>query len=82
MKVCKKTSKLLGLISGVTLATSGMIFVHSNPANAVPATSPVSVPEPSSIIGLAVLGTLGGALTLKRQIKSSKPSEQETPKVG
>jgi hypothetical protein len=81
MKVSKKTSKFLGLISGVTLATSAMILVHSNPANAAPP-PPVSIPEPSSIIGLAVLGTLGGALTLKRQIKSSKSSEKETTKVG
>ena len=81
MKVCKKTSKFLGLISGVTLATSGMILVHSSPANANGG-PPVSIPEPSSIIGLAVLGTIGGALTLKRQIKSSKPSEKETTKVG
>ena len=42
----------------------------------------VNVPEPSSIIGLAVLSTLGAASTLKRQIKSSKPSEKETTKVG
>ncbi|CCI36758.1 PEP-CTERM sorting domain-containing protein [Microcystis aeruginosa] len=42
----------------------------------------VNVPEPSSIIGLAALGTLGAGATLKRQIKSSKPSEKETTKVG
>ena len=37
---------------------------------------PEPIPEPSSIIGLAVLGTIGGALTLKRQIKSSKSNEK------
>jgi hypothetical protein len=42
----------------------------------------VNVPEPSSIIGLAVLGTLGAASTLKRQLKSCKTSEKETTKVG
>ena len=36
----------------------------------------VNVPEPSSIIGLAVLGTLGAASTLKRQLKSCKTSEK------
>jgi hypothetical protein len=41
-----------------------------------------AIPEPSSIIGLAVLGTLGAASTLKRQIKSSKSTEKETTKVG
>jgi hypothetical protein len=42
----------------------------------------VNVPEPSSIIGLAVLSTLGAASTLKRQLKSCKTSEKETTKVG
>ena len=42
----------------------------------------VNVPEPSSIIGLAVLSTLGAASTLKRKLKPSKSSEKETTKVG
>jgi hypothetical protein len=42
----------------------------------------VNVPEPSSIIGLAVLSTLGAASTLKRQLKSCKTSEKETTEVG
>ena len=41
-----------------------------------------TVPEPSSLIGLAVLSTLGAASTLKRQLKPSKSSEKETTKVG
>jgi hypothetical protein len=41
-----------------------------------------TVPEPSTILSLLALGTLGAASTLKRQIKSSKPSEKETTKVG
>ncbi|MEY3555808.1 MAG: hypothetical protein RLZZ580_1864 [Cyanobacteriota bacterium] len=42
----------------------------------------VNVPEPSSIIGLAVLGTLGAASTLKRKLKPSQSTEKETTKVG
>ncbi|MFM8297772.1 hypothetical protein [Microcystis aeruginosa] len=34
MKLCKKISNVLGLISGVTLATAGMLLVNSNPASA------------------------------------------------
>jgi hypothetical protein len=44
--------------------------------------SPLTVPEPSFILSLLALSTLGAASTLKRQIKSSKPSEKETTKVG
>lgn len=40
------------------------------------------VPEPTSTLSFLALGTLGAASTLKRQIKSSKPSEKETTKVG
>jgi hypothetical protein len=42
----------------------------------------VSVPEPSSTLGLLALGTLGAASTLKRKLKPSKPSEKETTKVS
>ena len=42
----------------------------------------VNVPEPNSLIGLAVLGTLGAASTLKRQLKHSKSTKKETTKVG
>jgi hypothetical protein len=64
---------------------SGTIFcarisVNVPSSGGKPCAAPV--PEPSSIIGLAVLSTLGAASTLKRQIKSSKPSEKETTKVG
>jgi len=41
-----------------------------------------SVPEPSSILSLLALGTLGAASTLKRQLKPSKSTEKETTKVG
>ncbi len=56
-------------------AYSGTIFCASISVN-VPSSGgkpcAAPVPEPSSIIGLAVLSTLGAASTLKRQIKSSK----------
>jgi hypothetical protein len=41
-----------------------------------------TVPEPTSTISLIALGTLGAASTLKRKLKSSKPSEKETTKVS
>lgn len=44
--------------------------------------SPQGVPEPTSILSLLALGTLGAASTLKRKLKSSKSSEKETTKVG
>ena len=42
----------------------------------------VSVPEPTSTLGLLALGTLGAASTLKRKLKSSQSTEKETTKVG
>jgi len=42
----------------------------------------VATPEPSTFLSLLTLGTLGAASTLKRKLKSSKPSEKETTKVG
>ena len=42
----------------------------------------VATPEPSTFLSLLTLGTLGAASTLKRKLKSSKPSENETTKVG
>jgi len=47
-----------------------------------PGEGPISVPEPASILSILVLGTLGAASTLKRQLKSSKSSEKETTKVS
>jgi hypothetical protein len=41
-----------------------------------------SVPEPSSTLSLLALGTLSAASTLKRKLKSPKPSEKETTKVS
>jgi hypothetical protein len=40
------------------------------------------VPEPSTIMGLLALGTLGDASTLKRKLKPSKSSEKEPTKVS
>jgi len=40
------------------------------------------IPEPSSILGLLALGTLGAASTLKRKLKPSKSTEKEMTKVG
>ena len=45
-------------------------------------TTSTSVPEPSSILSLLALGTLGAASTLKHQLKPSKSTEKETTKVG
>jgi hypothetical protein len=45
----------------------------------------IQVPEPTSTAGLLAIGSfgaLGAASTLKRKLKSSKPSENETTKVG
>ncbi|MDB9424543.1 PEP-CTERM sorting domain-containing protein [Microcystis aeruginosa CS-564/01] len=41
-----------------------------------------TTPEPSAILSLLALGTLGAASTLKRQLKPSKSTEKETTKVG
>ena len=40
------------------------------------------IPEPSTVLSLLALGTLGAASTLKRQLKPSKSTEKETTKVG
>ena len=40
------------------------------------------IPEPSSILGIITLGTLGAASTLKRKLKASQFTEKETTKVG
>jgi len=45
-------------------------------------TTSIKVPEPSSILSILALGTLGAASTLKRKLKSSKSSEKETTKVS
>ena len=42
----------------------------------------VKSPEPSSLLSLLALGTLGAASTLKRKLKPSKSTEKETTKVG
>ncbi|TRT54223.1 MAG: PEP-CTERM sorting domain-containing protein [Microcystis aeruginosa Ma_QC_C_20070703_M131] len=39
------------------------------------------IPEPSSILSLLALGTLGAASTFKRKLKPSKSSEKETTKI-
>jgi hypothetical protein len=40
------------------------------------------IPEPSSILSLLALGTLGAASTFKRTLKPSKSTEKETTKVS
>ncbi|MFM6057817.1 MAG: PEP-CTERM sorting domain-containing protein, partial [Microcystis aeruginosa] len=57
--------------------SKNVAFVSFNESNGLPC-----VPEPSSILGIITLGTLGAASTLKRQLKPSKSSEKETTKVG
>ena len=42
----------------------------------------VHIPEPSFVIGLLSIGTLGGASTLKRKLKLSKSAEKEVEKVS
>lgn len=42
----------------------------------------VAVPEPTSILSLLALGTLGAASTLKRKLKPFKSIENETTKIG
>lgn len=66
------------VVSGAIFCASISVNVPSSGGK--PCAAPV--PEPNSLIGLAVLSTLGAGATLKRQIKSSKPSEKETTKVG
>jgi hypothetical protein len=40
------------------------------------------IPEPSTILSLLALGTLGAASTLKRKLKPSQSTEKETTKVS
>ncbi|WP_260442126.1 PEP-CTERM sorting domain-containing protein [Microcystis aeruginosa] len=66
-----------------TLPNSG--FVRNQATDTNGGTSleiEVDVPEPSSILSLLALGTLGAASTLKRKLKPSKSTEKETTKVG
>jgi DNA-binding beta-propeller fold protein YncE len=67
----------VNLATGASVPSNALIGVTSSISG-----FSVLIPEPSSIIGLAVLGTLGGALTLKRQLKPSQSTEKETTKVG
>ncbi len=60
----------------------GSNFDSSNILQGTLTLNQVTVPEPSSILSLLALGTLGAASTLKRQLKSSKSSEKETTKVS
>lgn len=41
-----------------------------------------TIPEPSSVLGLLALGTIGAASTLKRKLKPSKSTEKETEKIS
>lgn len=42
----------------------------------------IKTPEPSTILSLLALGTLGAASTLKRKLKPSQSTEKETTKVS
>ena len=42
----------------------------------------VHTPEPTSVLSLFALGTLGAASTLKRKLKPCQSTEKETTKVG
>ncbi len=79
-----------GSLSGTAGQTVTLVGNFPNPTTATnflsagvtvtPSGKPI--PEPSSILSLLALGTLGAASTLKRQLKSSKSSEKETTKVS
>ncbi|MFN6209927.1 MAG: PEP-CTERM sorting domain-containing protein, partial [Microcystis sp.] len=43
---------------------------------------PLKTPEPSAILSLLALGTIGAASTLKRKLKPCQSTEKETTKVG
>ena len=69
----------------------GMYFFRRDPEKGTPSndfkvrvtiSESVKVPEPTSTLSLLVLGTLGAASTLKRQLKPTKSAEKETTKVG
>ncbi|NET44748.1 MAG: PEP-CTERM sorting domain-containing protein [Okeania sp. SIO2B3] len=40
------------------------------------------IPEPTSVLSLLAIGTLGAASTLKRKLKSSKSAEKDLEKVS
>ncbi|MCZ8192639.1 MAG: PEP-CTERM sorting domain-containing protein [Microcystis sp. LE19-338.1B] len=70
---------------------TGSTFLADDPNNIAqfsiatnPTESPVSctVPEPTATLSFLVLGTLGFASTLKRQLKPSKSTEKELTKVA
>ncbi|GCA92866.1 PEP-CTERM sorting domain-containing protein [Microcystis aeruginosa] len=54
----------------------------SSSAGSVTANGIEVIPEPSSILGIITLGTLGAASTLKRKLKPCQSTEKETTKVG
>jgi len=59
-----------------------MVVITLLPVTFGTAQTAQQVPEPASLFGLGVLGTLGAASTLKRKLKPSKSAEKETTKVG
>ena len=66
---------LTGTYNGTQLSFSSIISGDTH-YTAVPC------PEPTSILSLLALGTLGTASTLKRKLKPSKSTEKETTKVS
>jgi hypothetical protein len=66
----------------LTVDLTGGTSVTTSVASANFSLSPQAVPEPTSILSLLALGTLGAASTLKRKLKPSQSTEKETTKVG
>ncbi len=79
-----KTMELMDWVSGLTDAQLAryQMQIYISPTGEQQTGSAYIIPEPSSILSILGLGTLGAASTLKRQLKSSKSSEKETTKVS
>ena len=64
------------------MSGEGFTYEGTSPSSFLTLESTSSVPEPTSILSLLALGTLGAASTLKRKLKNSKSTEKETKKVS
>ena len=69
---------------GIQLKLTGVqgVYTFDQVSVGVDADDVVPVPEPTSILSLLALGTLGAASTLKRKLKPSQSTEKETTKVS
>lgn len=76
------TIQLLGPLGTESLISFTNRFTHDGTSNIDFTNLEPKVPEPSSILGLLALGSLGTGLTLKRKLKQSKSTTKETTKVG